>query len=38
VRQVQRDAVDSLPVSRDEVNALSDRLFDAERAAAAGDL
>jgi len=38
MREVERDAVDALAVSRDEVDTLLDRLLDANRAATAGEL
>ena len=38
VREVERHAVDALPISRDEVDAFFDRLLDADRAATAGEL
>jgi hypothetical protein len=38
MREVERHAMDALPISRDEVDPFFDRLLDANRAATAGEL
>jgi uncharacterized protein (DUF58 family) len=38
MREVERHAMDALPISRDEVDPLFDRLLDANRAATAREL